>query len=246
MSEIASYRAGYNNARLMGVLYAIIGGLVVLLFGGAIAFDDLSDVSGRREWTFGLVIGFAVIAPILPMFLTGAVHEWRLFRDRLAISERPTLPLLLARRQTDVSFANLRVVRTTDGLMGIRHLELEDDLGRRFRLGPKVEGSAGKWLVDNAAFDAFVAQLRDAVEAARGGPVKAEPLPVFWATALGVAVIALFLLVPVGTMIAALWIFVSRGNFEGLAVAFASFLLSAGVYGWLKKSWAAFKARRGR
>ena len=242
MSAVASYRAAYAHARMLGTLYAIIALLAVLLFAGAIAFDDMSDTSGRREWTFGLVIAFVVISPALPPLLTRATHEWRLHPDHLEISERPLVPLLLARRHASLPFESLSVVRSTEGLVGIRHIELEDDSGRRFRLAPKVEGGPGNWKVDSAGFNAFIAGVRAATEARRG-PLRSEPMPVFWATVPGVVTIALFLLVPVGTTIAAAWIFLVRGEIAGLGVAAGSLALSGVVYAWLRTSWRACQAR---
>lgn len=245
MNEIASYRAAYSDNRLLGLLFLMFALADVALFTGMIVFEAEIAATGRKGLIIGGIITFVVLSPLWPMLLTRTAHTWRLFPDQMAFEERPALPLLLRRRIVAVPFERLCQVRSTEGLMGIRHIELEDDAGRRFRLAPKVEGGPNNWRVDTEGFNAFIAEVRTHVEARRG-PLAAGPLPVLWETGLGVGLIALFLLVPVGTMLVASWLTVTRGSFAAFAMAFGSLLLSGTVYAMLRKAWLAYQAKKAR
>lgn len=145
--------------------------------------------------TLWMVIAFLSVLGSLSFVFFAQLRrrEWRLYADRLEVSQRPIVWPFGFRHSAAIPLTEIAEAAQAELFGDMRVVEITTRQGKSWRLSPGNIGSGRAVRRDDAGFDAFVDEIAETIAEA-GLPVPAgERLHTLWDTNLGLGLLGLIM-----------------------------------------------------
>jgi len=236
-AAIAEYKAlNYLNRAWTLPLLLLWGAAVIGVVLAFVLYEQ--DIKAAVPYaTLWMVLSFLAVLGSMSFIFFALLRrrEWRLYADRLEVSQRPIVWPFGFRRAAVIPLADIAEAAQAELFGGMRVVEITTRQGVSWRLSPGNIGSGRNVRRDDAGFDTFVDEIAETIAEA-GLPVPAgERLHTLWDTNLGLGLLGLLVafggLLIAGAIYAFILTWDARAGFFG----FVGFLLAGMAFDLMRK-----------